>query len=142
MLRNIYLDIDGVLLQKDGQPAVGLDEFLEFVTSKFDCYWLTTHCKGDNAGALHYLRDRVSKEAFYHIGFIKPTIWQTYKTEAINFNEKFLWLDDYIFEAERQELAERNLMDSLQVMDLKSNPNQLLAVLEKLRVAFENEFVK
>lgn len=33
----IYLDIDGVLLTKHGEPAMGLLEFLKKVT-EHDCY--------------------------------------------------------------------------------------------------------
>jgi len=133
MLRNIYLDIDGVLLQKNGQPASGLDEFIELVTSKYDCYWLTTHCKGDNAVVLYYLRGRVSEKAFNLMETIRPTMWQTYKTEAINFKEKFMWLDDYIFEAEKKTLKENNALGSLKLLDLKTYPNQLSLVLQTLK---------
>ncbi len=136
---NLYLDIDGVLLQKNHQPANGLDEFLEFAISKFQCYWLTTHCKGTNAGALHYLRGKISTKTFSLIGVISPTIWQTYKTEAINFNHKFMWLDDYVFEAEKQVLLKHKFMDCLQLINLEHNPNQLLTVLQKLKLAFQTE---
>lgn len=136
---DIYLDIDGVLLQKDGRPANGLDEFLDFTVSHFECYWLTTHCKGTNASALHYLRGRVSDKSFSEIGLIHATDWQTYKTEAINFNKDFLWLDDLIFEKEKKTLAENNVTEKLVIMDLKTNPNQLLNVLQNLKEYFKSE---
>jgi hypothetical protein len=61
-MKNLYLDIDGVLLTtKHTQAAPGVDEFVEFITQHFTCYWLTTHCKGDSAPALRYLS-----------GFLKP----------------------------------------------------------------------
>ena len=44
----LYLDIDGVLLtNKQTLPADNCDEFLEYIVARFDCYWLTTRCKGD-----------------------------------------------------------------------------------------------
>ena len=55
-MAKLYLDINGVLLtSKNTQAAPGVNEFVEFITQQFDCYWLTTHCKGDSAPALKYL---------------------------------------------------------------------------------------
>ena len=53
---NLYLDIDGVLLDYNTDTyAKGAIELIEYVTSEFDCYWLTTHCKGDSTPAIQYL---------------------------------------------------------------------------------------
>jgi hypothetical protein len=39
-MKNLYLDIDGVLLTaKHTQAAPGVDEFVDFVTQHFACYW-------------------------------------------------------------------------------------------------------
>ena len=44
----LYIDIDGVLLKNREDKAVeGISSFIRFIVSNFDCYWLTTHCKGD-----------------------------------------------------------------------------------------------
>lgn len=43
---NIYLDIDGVLITKNGQPAEYVEEFLEHIINKHNVFWLTTHCRG------------------------------------------------------------------------------------------------
>ena len=52
----LYLDIDGVLLDYNTDTyAKGAIELIEYVTSEFDCYWLTTHCKGDTEPAIEYL---------------------------------------------------------------------------------------
>jgi hypothetical protein len=57
-LIKLYLDIDGVLLDYDsGGIANGAVELLEYITKEFDCYWLTTHCKG---GQRHYLLANVA----------------------------------------------------------------------------------
>ena len=50
----IYLDIDGVVLKKDlTVPEFGT-EFISFLIKNYDCYWLTTHCKGVNNEAVNY----------------------------------------------------------------------------------------
>jgi hypothetical protein len=43
---NLYLDIEGVLLDR-GESANGLKEFIGFAVENFDCYWLSTHCDGE-----------------------------------------------------------------------------------------------
>lgn len=63
-MKNLYLDINGVLLTKEGQEADYLLEFLHFAAKEYNCYWLTTHCKGDVSTALQYLQGRISEEAF------------------------------------------------------------------------------
>ena len=53
---NLYLDIDGVLLDYNTDTyAKGAIELIEYVTSEFDCYWLSTHCKGDSTPAIENL---------------------------------------------------------------------------------------
>ena len=130
---NIYLDIDGVLLSKEGEPANHLEDFLEFCVSKFNCFWLTTHCKGDNSSALRHLQGKVSEKAYSLAINIDPTMWNTWKTEGINFDEKFIWLDDYVFEPERDELLRHNVLNRLVLIDLNANPNQLFDLLEMLK---------
>ena len=59
-MKKLYIDIDGVLLtiKNTQQPPFAI-EFIDFITSIFDCYWLTTHCKtGDN----YHILQLVQKE--------------------------------------------------------------------------------
>ena len=102
MKKKIYIDIDGVLLDyKTGQPARHAEELILFLTSgRYDCYWLTTHCKGDTAPTLQYLSGHFSDKVMKRLSGIKATDWETLKTEAIDFNSDFIWLDDYPFQAE------------------------------------------
>ena len=44
----LYLDIDGVLLNNDPDTRADYSiELIDYITNEFDCYWLTTHYKGD-----------------------------------------------------------------------------------------------
>ena len=55
---NLYLDIDGVLLNHDSDTKANYSiELIDYITNEFDCYWLTTHCKGDATPAIEYLSD-------------------------------------------------------------------------------------
>lgn len=125
---NIYLDIDGVLITKGGTEANHLAYFLERATTWHTCYFLSTHCKGDSSHALDYLSQFVSNDALDLLEQAEPTNWATQKTEAINFNSPFIWLDDYTFHAEREVLAEHDALRQLILVDLGKNSDQLLQV--------------
>ena len=87
----LYLDIDGVLLTaKHTRAADGVDEFVGFVTTYFECYWLTTHCKGESRTALNYLAQYMKPETIERLkDAVRPTNWEALKTEAIDFESDF-----------------------------------------------------
>ncbi|MFZ1720563.1 MAG: hypothetical protein WAU28_04435 [Candidatus Moraniibacteriota bacterium] len=125
-MKNLYLDIDGTLITKSGEPANGLTDFLTFATSNFDCYWLTTHCDGDATTAFLYLVGKLPPEAVPFLEKIKPTKWKLWKPEGIDFSSDFFWLDDYAFDGDKKILEEHQALEKLITIDLQSNPNQLL----------------
>lgn len=130
-MTKLYLDVDGVLVS-GGQAAEGLVEFLRFATENFDCYWLTTHCHGDAKPVFLYLVSRVPGEALPYIEQFKPTIWGGWKTEAIDFSSPFYWLDDNLFEPERQTLIKHAALASFIAIDLMKNPQQLAELTRSL----------
>ena len=125
---NLYLDVDGVLLTKAGEPANSVSEFLEYITSRHDCFWLTTHCKGDVAPVIEWLERKLPAETMQHVKKIKPTNWGTLKTDAIDFTQDFRWFDDYIMESEKSVLKQRGCENKFVLMDLGSDPNQLFEI--------------
>ncbi len=131
-MKNLYLDIDGVILKKDGTPAENLTSFLEYATKNFECYWLTTHCDGDATKPFLYLVGRIPQEAVPFLEKIQPTKWKLWKTEGIDFSKDFLWLDDTQFEGEKNALIEKGALDKFILIDLKTNPNQLLDITKSI----------
>lgn len=129
LMKNLYLDIDGVILTKKGVAAEHVTEFLRYVTINFNCYWLTTHCDGNATMAFLYLVGKLPPEAVSVLEKIKPTRWKLWKPEGIDFSKDFFWLDDYAFEGDRKILEEHQALDKLITVDLQANPNQLLAIL-------------
>ncbi len=125
-MKNLYLDIDGVILKKDGTPAENLTLFLEYATKNYECYWLTTHCDGDAHKPFLYLVGKVPSEVLPYIEKIKPTKWKLWKTEGIDFSKDFLWLDDTQFEGEKNTLIEKGALHKFILIDLKTHPTQLL----------------
>ncbi|MCB2377036.1 hypothetical protein LGH70_05550 [Hymenobacter sp. BT635] len=125
----LYLDIDGVLLNaKHTRAAAGVDDFVAFVTSNFECYWLTTHCKGSSASALNYLSPFLEAATVNKLKErVLPTDWDTLTTEAIDTQSNFYWLDDQPFQAEIAHLQAVGVADRLVIVDL-NQPAELVRV--------------
>lgn len=132
-MKKLYLDIDGVLLtNRNPRAADGATELIEFILSRFDCYWLTTHCRENSStNALRRLALYFPESVIEKLKQIKPTQWNTLKTEAIVFNSDFYWLDDYVLEAEKKELERHKCLQNLLLVDLM-NDNDLTKIMQKL----------
>lgn len=124
---NIYLDIDGVLLANDLNPANGAAEFLECILTKYpdSTYWLTTHCQGDATVSVRHIGHLFDEKTVELLKKIKPTTWDMSKTRAIDFTQPFLWFDDDLFVDERRELIEHDALDNWIEVDLRKDVNML-----------------
>ncbi|MBX7225715.1 MAG: hypothetical protein K1X55_06775 [Chitinophagales bacterium] len=122
---NLYLDIDGVLLTtKNTRIPPCSSEFISFIVEHFDCFWLTTHCKGDSNVAIKYLSQYYDVFLLEKLSRIRSTNWDMLKTEAIDFANEFIWLEDCPMNAEKSVLKEKGKLESLLIVDL-SNVNEL-----------------
>ncbi|MDD3284391.1 MAG: hypothetical protein PHZ07_02240 [Patescibacteria group bacterium] len=130
---NIYLDIDGVLLKKHGGPADNVLDFIKYITNNFDCYWLTTHCRNGEDDCMEYLSDKLPIESLQYLEKIKPSYWDMLKTEGIDFSKYFIWIDDYIMDAEKKVLEEKNCLGNFIEIGLEKNQDQLLDVINNLK---------
>lgn len=111
----MYIDVDGVLLIKNGrkiQLANKAEEFIRFAVSHFDCYWLTPLCLGETETVQRCLRQYVDDETFRDLCRIKPTDYQLLKTEAIDPDEEFIWVENELFQADIQWLEDHDKMTS------------------------------
>lgn len=128
----IYLDIDGVLLTtKNTKAAINSELFIDFLVKTFDCFWLTTHCKGDLKPTIWYLEQYFKSATIEKLKQIKETNWNTLKTEAIDFNSEFFWIDDNPFKSEIKILEEFGVKDRLLIVDLnrENEYNNLISFL-------------
>ncbi|GAB1370160.1 hypothetical protein MASR1M45_02180 [Candidatus Kapaibacterium sp.] len=129
----LYLDVDGVILTKrNTRAADNLYDFLSFIVGNFDCYWLTTHCKGDNRGLLNYISKFVDSDVLDLLSKVNVTDWMTLKTEAIDCNSSFLWLDDAPLLHEIEYLKRKSLLERLSIVNLNRN-NELLNIINLLK---------
>ncbi len=133
----VYIDIDGVLLTNDlSIPEYGL-KFINFLTENFECFWLTTHCRTGENKSIEYLERFYSEDAINKLKKIKTTDWVDKKTEAIDFNSEFIWLDDSPFNFEKQDLIKRERLESLIVVNLNKE-KELLHIENQIRKTLGN----
>ena len=129
---NVYLDIDGVLLANENNAANYADEFLQAVLAAYpdSTYWLTTHnWRGENR-TIEVLAPHLRPETVPLLEKIKPSVWNEMKTDEINFSEKFIWLDDDLWQDELKVLERHNATDNFILIDLQKNPDQLKDIAE------------
>jgi len=124
---NIYLDVDGVLLNHHGTLANHADELLAaMVHSDHPVHWLTTRCRdGDSSAVVALLGRLVQRSTVELLTSIKPTSWETSKLEVIDLRSPFIWFDDQPLQFEIEELQECGLLDRWVKVDLLSEPEQL-----------------
>lgn len=138
---NLYLDVDGVLLGKRSPGDAEIvqagycQEFLEYVTSHFKCYWLSSHTKdGDVEHLVDIIRTYTTDADILALcRKIEPARWNTLKTESINFNAEFIWIDDQPLAAELEEMRKHGVEDRMILVDTRKDYFALDAVLLRFR---------
>lgn len=132
-LTTIYLDIDGTILNKDGQPAHASEEFIIYCVTHFDTYWLTTHCKGDAEVTFKHIKRYFPDSLHPYLRRIKSTNWGAEKTDALDFSKEFIWFDDYLMHSELKVLEDKHAESKHIMINLEENAYQLEEMLEYLR---------
>jgi len=130
---NVYLDIDGVLITRQGQPAEFVDQFIKTcVDSRADLFWLTTWCRITDETAIRHLRSCGMNQDTIKLleENCKPTNWDANKTDAIDFSKPFFWFDDVIFEEEYKVLEAHQAIPGWIKIDLANFPHQLRDCIE------------
>ena len=127
-----YIDIDGVLIRNGRTGPELIPRFpriIKYLKKNFDCFWLSTHVKSDtnSAGAVKKLALYLKKSRLDPsiLDGIKPTDWRTLKTEAIDFDQPFIWLDDCLLTAERQICFEKGCAASIITIDWQKRAYRL-----------------
>ena len=133
-MKKLYLDVDGVLLTtKNKRMADNVASFVSYIVENFDCYWLTTHCRdGNTRNVLNVLSHYLPNNIILQLQAVKPTVWDSMKPEVIDFDSDFYWVDDYIFNTEKDILCNHNCYDRLFLVNL-NNQGELLNIIEKLK---------
>lgn len=96
----LYLDVDGVLFHTGKRtynlrPEAG--EFIMWCNDHFECVWLT-------AWAEVMIKQLASLAYFTCASRWKCPKWKDKKTEGIDFNTDFVWVDDNASEEELEDI--------------------------------------
>ena len=138
---NLFTDIDGVLLGKQNGSITPVlanyaIDYLRCCIKHFDCYWLTTHCRGDVETVVDYLRPYGNDELIELVYQVAPTHFKTFKTEAL-FGD-FIWVDDQPTAYEFQYLVDNDKLSSWWQVDTRKNINELADIIPKLELVASN----
>ena len=130
---NIYLDIDGTMLHEENWEAVNLaaEGLVEFIITlrAHNTYWLTTHCRdGDPTRAREIMKRHLPPELHDDINRIKPTVWDTQKTQGIDWTQNFTWFDNDISAFEWEKIEQGTEGQQAIEVNLKQNPKQLIEI--------------
>lgn len=136
----IYLDIDGVILANENYAANYADDFLQYVIGNYPVTWLTTHCmQNDPETAVARLQNHLKSETLALLNHVQGASWSVWKTEAINFNEPFLWFDDDCYPEEQTVLNRYGVLGNWIEIDLAADVDQLKRYLHGLPPAVKFE---
>ncbi len=111
-----------------GKAAAGLEDFI-VALRPYDTYWLTTHCTtGDPVNAVRIMKAVLPQSLHADIERIRPTTWDTFKTEGIDWSQDFIWFDNDIFPAEWERMRQGRDGQLVIEVNLKQNPEQLIEI--------------
>jgi len=132
---NVYLDIDGVLLVNETHAANYADEFLQTILTRYpnSTYWLTTHNWSGENRAKEVLAPYLKSETVKLLDKIQPTAWDELKTDAINFDEDFLWFDDDLWPDELKALEAHEAAEQFILVKLDEDPDMLKKLAEAVK---------
>lgn len=130
LVMNIYLEMDGVLIDKNNQLADFAEVFLQYILTHWpdSTYWLSSHCWKGRNNTLDTLIPKLRKRRTIQlVELIKPTDWDELKTDAIDFRKAFLWFDSGLFSEEKQILEHYRALECYRKVNLVHDPSQLLS---------------
>ncbi len=134
----IYLDVDGVILANNLHAANYADAFLQYIIKNYPVTWLTTHCMhNDPKTVISRLQGLLEPGTMELLPQIRGAKWSLLKTEAIDFSEPFLWIDDDCYPEEREVLDSYGVLANWIEVDLSRNENQLKYLLDDFPVGIQ-----
>lgn len=122
---DVYLNIDGVLLDDNAHPANYSREFLKYIVPSFNVYWLSSRAKDGSSMIIKDLSQLFEPQIIELVARVRPARWSFAKTQAIDFGRPFLWFDDKLVVHERLELIKNNALENWIEVNLARDENRL-----------------
>ena len=133
---NIYLDIYGTLIANTS-PKVDREALLTYILDNFPghIFWLTSYSAERIPSVLAYEYDGVLLERLVsEVQYCKNSI---YKTDSIDFDTPFIWIDDNQSEADYYALKSCNALDSF-IHFNPQNPDMAKTTLDAIKKLSSN----
>lgn len=107
--------------------APHVDDFLQAILHKYpnSTHWLTTHNQVELQRAKTALRLQLKPETLALLDKIKLLAWRELKTDAIDFEQDFLWFDDDLWPEELNALEKHEAVERFIMVDLEKDPDML-----------------
>ncbi|WP_173984040.1 hypothetical protein [Magnetospirillum sp. SS-4] len=141
----LYLDIDGVFLRGVGpsvwngswEVAPHTVDFLEWALSQHCPVWLTARDRpGTGEGVTEAFASALGGSPILSelVARIPFRQWESAKTNAMDFREDFLWLDDCPRPADLLRLEREGCVDRWIEVNTETQPDALLYVIDLITV--------
>lgn len=129
-MMNIYIDLDGVLFTGAEQVANHADEFLRAILEKYpdSTYRLAARSQRDENKAKEILVSHLKPETVALLDRIKISEWKDLKTDAIDFEQDFLWFDNELWPSELNVLEKHEVAEQFIMVNFGKDPG----ILQKL----------
>ncbi len=84
---------------------------------------------------MRYLSNYFEPDVLQKLLTILPATWTTLKTEGIDFDVEFVWIEDYPFESEKKILEQNGAIERLFTVDLNTDGalKQVIGQLQSLK---------
>lgn len=124
---NIYLNIEGILLVNGGTLANHADAFLQAVLTKYPdaTYWLTPNDEARREKTKALLTSQLKPETAGLLDKIKVAQWSGAESEAVNFEQDFLWFGNELWPEDLKALEKHEVTERFILIDLDKNPDIL-----------------
>lgn len=134
-MKTIYLEIDKILI-RNGKPTPHIKTFLEYITKRFDVYFLTKISADDIEKILEYVDQKVAdKEILPLLENIQVKKWSDMRADGIDQSKKYIWYNSFDFDEDEEKfITDNNLSFGRNITDNEDFFLKEIEVYEKFRI--------
>ena len=86
---NIYIDIDGVILEENKKAVPGIPELISELNDRHALFWFSERLGPGGESIDDILSPHYDETAMHVFNQIQSSFWRDYRTQGINFREPF-----------------------------------------------------
>lgn len=116
-------------MKKSQCAAPYAEEFVDFILQHYHCYWLSPECCQAEHETRLYLSEFFNETIINKLMQIEPTVWNSSKTQALDFSADFVWIDSFVFDYEKEKLRQNGREHQLLLLN-PVNPDLRMAMIQ------------